>query len=39
MDFAAIIEMLTGMLGDMDIMELLNNLLGLLGPIIGGLLQ
>ena len=36
MDFASIFEMLIGMLGSLDVIELLNSLLGMIGPMIGG---
>jgi hypothetical protein len=39
MDFAGILEMLTGMLEGVDVMALINTVLGLIGELAGGLLQ
>lgn len=39
MDFAGILEMLTGMLEGVDVMALINTVLNLVGELVGGLLQ
>jgi hypothetical protein len=39
MDFASIFEMIIGMVGGTDILEIINNLLGMVGPLIGELLK
>ena len=39
MDFASIFEMIIGMVGSSDIIEIINNVLRMIGPLIGELLK
>jgi hypothetical protein len=39
MDFAAIFEFVEAMFANADILEIVNMIMGVVGPLIGGLLQ